>query len=249
MIVTNKDFGWEVIHQQAHGLLALHLGINWHVEKRPVNWIETLVALTEHDDGQDTWEDRHHLTQAGAPMDFNIQSYSVAQARRMIEIALEKSRWNALMVSMHASFLYEPVRHHPVGHQQKKMTEFLDQQQKNQRDWLRMLKMKRQQAEYAYDFIQWCDAFSLILCQDLVPPDGRRLEISPGPDKIPYYVFQRPDGVLRVDPWPYEIDSFTVNVEAFEVRQLSFESDRALYDAIQKADVIQKQWTVERADR
>ncbi|GAB3997125.1 hypothetical protein GCM10028807_41500 [Spirosoma daeguense] len=237
MIVRSKDFGWEVIHQQAHGLLALQLALHWAPDKRPVNWAETLVALTEHDDGQDNWEGRHHLTQVGAPLDFNIQQYSVEQARRMVEIALEKSRWNALMVSMHASFLYEPLRE-----DQKAMADFLDQQRQNQRDWLRTMKVTLAEARYAYAFLQWCDAFSLLLCQDLVPPGGRRLEISPGPDEIPYYVSQRDDHSLCVDPWPFEISSFVIGIEAFQLKQLTFESDKALYDAIQQADILRYEW-------
>ena len=239
MIVKSKDFGWEVIHQQAHGLLALQIALHWLPEKRPINWVETLLALAEHDDGQATWEGHQHLTQAGAPLDFNIQLYSVAQARRMVEIALEKSRWNALIVSMHASFLYEPMRH-----ENKEMADFLDQQRKNQRDWLRTLRVTQQQARYAYAFVQWCDAFSLILCQDLIPPSGRRLEISVGPDKVPYFLFQQADSSVCVEPWPFEIDFFTIKVEAFELKQLAFSSDKALYEAIQQATIIRKEWTL-----
>lgn len=239
MIVKSKDFGWEVIHQQAHGLLALQIALCWRPENRPMNWVETLLALAEHDDGQDTWEGHHHLTQVGAPLDFNIQLYSVAQARRMVEIGLEKSRWNALMVSMHASFLYEPMRH-----ENKEMAAFLDQQRKNQRDWLRTLRVTRQQAQYAYDFVQWCDALSLILCQDLIPPSGRRLEISVGPDKVPYFLFEESDRSVCIEPWPFEIDSFTIGVEAFELKQLTFSNDQALYEAIQQANIIRKEWTL-----
>ncbi|WP_080057929.1 DUF3891 family protein [Spirosoma aerolatum] len=239
MIVTSKDFGWEVIHQQAHGLLAFQLALHWVPDKRPINWAETLVALTEHDDGQDTWEGRHHLTQAGAPLDFTIQQYSVAQAHRMVEIALEKSRWNALMVSMHASFLYEPLRK-----EQSELKEFLDQQRKNQRDWLRMMKATTDDAQYAYAFLQWCDAFSLLLCQDKIPVDGRRLEISRGPDEVPYFVAKAPDNSLCVDPWPFDVDSFVVGVEAFQLNQLAFKNDKALYDAIQQADILRHEWRI-----
>ncbi|MVM36351.1 DUF3891 family protein [Spirosoma sp. HMF4905] len=237
MIVKSRDFGWEIIHQQAHGLLAFQLALHWLPDNRPIHWVETLVAITEHDDGQDTWQGRHHLTQAGAPMDFQIQHYSVAQARRMVEIALEKSRWNALMVSMHASFLYEPMRH-----ERKEMAEFLDQQRNNQRDWRRAMKATKQQAQYAYAFLQWCDAFSLILCQDLVPPMGRRLEISPGPEDRPYFVFRQSDGSLCVDPWPFETKTFAVGIECFQLKQLAFKSDQELYETIQQAEVLRQEW-------
>ena len=70
MIVTQTDTGWQIINQQAHGLLAVQIALHWQVDKRPVHWVETLIALTEHDDGQDNWEGRNHLTTAGAPLHF-----------------------------------------------------------------------------------------------------------------------------------------------------------------------------------
>lgn len=159
----------------------------------------------------------------------------------MVEIALEKSRWNALMVSMHASFLYEPLRN-----ERPEMDEFLEQQRKNQRDWLRKMKATAAQAQYAYAFLQWCDAFSLLLCQDLLPPEGRRLEISKGPDGKSYFVSKQEDNCLCVEPWPFKEDSFVVGVEAFQLKQLAFEDDKVLYEAIQQADILRHEWTLKK---
>ncbi|WP_128544623.1 DUF3891 family protein [Larkinella soli] len=237
MIVKNTDFGWEVIHQQAHGLLAVQAANHWHPDKRPIRWIETLVALTEHDDGQDPWEGRNHLTEAGAPMDFRILEYSVPQAKRMVEIALEKSRWNALMVSMHATFLYESLEK-----ENPEMAVFLKEQKQNQTNWLKKLDVRKDDARFAYAFVQWCDALSLILCQGRLPDNNRRLEISPGPDGTIYYIFQRPNQTLGVDPWPFDRPEFSVFVEAYLLHQLSFQSDKELYETLQKSPVIEKVW-------
>ncbi|WP_018619100.1 DUF3891 family protein [Spirosoma luteum] len=238
MIVTQIDTGWQVIHQQAHGLLAMQLALHWQVGKRPINWVETLVALTEHDDGQTKWEGRNHLTTAGAPMHFQILDYSVEQCKNMIDIGLQKSRWNALMLSMHTSFLYEPKRG-----TDKALDVFLDQQVKNQAKWRKQTKTTKAEVAYAYGFVQWCDALSLILCMDQVPPEGRRLEVSPGPDGIPYYIYQQPDETLCLDPWPFEESSVTAHVELFQLSQLVFKNDDELYNAIQDAVVATKEWT------
>jgi hypothetical protein len=238
MIVTQINSGWQVINQQAHGMLAVQLALHWQDRKRPTNWIETLVALTEHDDGQDPWEGRNHLTEAGAPLHFQILQYSVEQCRQMIEISLQKSRWNALMLSMHTSFLYEPKRG-----QDKKLDEFLDQQIDNQKKWRTMYGATKATAQYAYDFVQWCDALSLVLCMDEIPPEERRLEVSVGPDGIAYYILQRKDGSLSVDPWPFDEPTVNVHVEAFELTQLAFTDDKELYNAIQRAPFQVKEWT------
>ncbi|MBO0929365.1 DUF3891 family protein [Fibrella aquatilis] len=239
MIVKLASTGWEIIHQPAHGLLAFQLGQQWKAAKRPLHWPETLIALTEHDDGQEPYEGRNHLTPLGAPLNFQELSYSVEQMRNMVSIALQKSRWNALMVSMHSTFLYEEKRDTDPA-----LDEFLDQQKQNQQSWRRQYGVTKAEATYAYDFVQWCDAFSLILCLDQVPPEGRRLEISKGPDGTPYYVFQRPDGTLGLDPWPYDPVQLTVSIEQSTVPQLVFADDRELYNALQQAPIETKTWTL-----
>lgn len=237
MMVKLTASGWDIIHQPAHALLAFQLGQYWKADSRPLHWPETLIALTEHDDGQEPYEDRNHLSELGAPMHFQKQGYSVEQARNMISIALEKSRWNALMVSMHGTFLYEEERG-----DDPEMNEFLDQQKKNQQSWRRQYGVSKAEAAYAYDFVQWCDAFSLILCRGQVPPKVRRVEISKGPDGEPYYVFQRPDGSLGVDPWPYEMTDFLARIEYCSLGQLVFKNDNELYNAMQEAPVQAHEW-------
>ncbi|MFC5408899.1 DUF3891 family protein [Larkinella bovis] len=238
MIITQTDTGWQLIHQPAHGLLALQLALNWQVKKRPVHWPETLVALTEHDDGQVPWQARNHLTQAGAPLPFQLVDHSVEQCRNLIQIGLQKSRWNALLMSLHTSFLYEPQRG-----SDPELDQFLDEQLANQQTWRTEAKATKAEAAYAYGFLQWCDALSLILCRNQIPPEERRLEISQGPDRISYYLQQRGDESLLIDPWPFETASVRVHVETFLLTQTIFKSDKQLYQAIQDSEVVVKEWT------
>jgi hypothetical protein len=157
----------------------------------------------------------------------------------MIQIGLQKSRWNALMMSMHTSFLYEPKRG-----KDNALDEFLDQQRiNNQPKWRKQYKASKAEAEYAYAFLQWCDALSLILCMDQVPPEERRLEVSIGPDGTSYFILQRKDGSLSIDPWPFGDKEFTVHVETFQLNQLVFADDKELYNAIQDAPLTVKEWT------
>lgn len=238
MIVNQTDVGWQIINQQAHGLLAVQAAMHWQADKRPAQWVETLIALTEHDDGQEPWEGRNHLTTAGAPLPFQIPEFSVEQCGNMIEIGLQKSRWNALVLSMHTTFLYEPKR----GADQQ-LDHFLDQQTGNQTKWRKQYGATKAEATYAYDFVQWCDALSLVLCLDQVPPEGRRLEVSRGPDGVPYFIFQRDDESLGVDPWPFDAPEFSVHVETFQLAQLVFEDDKELYNVMQDAPMVLKEWT------
>jgi hypothetical protein len=237
MIVTQTDAGWQVINQPAHGLLAVQLALHWQAEKRPQHWVETLIALTEHDDGQEPWEGRNHLTTAGAPLPFQIPEFSVEQCRNMIEIGLQKSRWNALIMSMHTSFLYEPKRG-----TDKALDEFLDQQRDNQKKWRKQSGATKDEAKYAYAFVQWCDALSLVLCLGQIPPEERRLEVSLGPDSVPYFIHQRQDSSIGLDPWPFDTPVVQVHVETFLLTQLVFKTDKELYKAIQDAPTAVKEW-------
>lgn len=237
MIVNQTDTGWQIINQQAHGMLAVQAALQWQPDKRPVYWIETLIALTEHDDGQEPWEGRNHLTTAGAPLPFQIPEYSVEQCQNMIEIGLQKSRWNALMLSMHTTFLYEPKRG-----TDKALDVFLEQQVGNQVKWRKQYKATKAEAAYAYAFVQWCDALSLVLCLDQVQPEGRQLEVSKGPDGVSYFIFQHPDTTLGINPWPFVEPTFTIHVETFTLPQLVFQDDTELYNAMQDAPMVLKEW-------
>ncbi len=237
MIVTQTDAGWQIINQQAHGLLAVQLALHWQSDKRPVHWVETLIALTEHDDGQDPWQGRNHLTKAGSPLHFRILEYSVDQCRSLIQIGLQKSRWNALMMSMHTSFLYEPKRG-----TDKALDVFLDQQVDNQTTWRKQCKATKAEAAYAYSFVQWCDALSLILCLDQLPPEERRLEVSVGPDGVSYYIQQRNEGTLSISPWPFDTPIVEAHVETFQLTQLVFKDDKELYNVMQQSPIVTKEW-------
>lgn len=237
MIVNQTNAGWQIINQQAHGLLAVQMAMYWQADKRPAHWIETLIALTEHDDGQEPWEGHNHLTSTGAPLHFQISEYSIEQCHNMIEIGLQKSRWNALMLSMHTTFLYEQKRG-----TDGELDKFLDQQVSNQLKWRKQYKATKAEVVYAYAFVQWCDALSLVLCLNQLPPEGRRLEVSKGPDGVSYYIAQRPDESISLDPWPFDVAEFSVHIETFQLDQLVFRDDSELYNAMQDAPMMMQEW-------
>ncbi|MBC8153141.1 MAG: DUF3891 family protein [Bacteroidetes bacterium] len=236
MIVHSTNQGWEIIHQQAHGLLAFQIAAQWQAEKRSIYWAETLTALVEHDDGQDPYVGTNHISDAGAPLQF--EPYSVDQCHRMIDIALQKSRWNALMVSHHATFLYEPKRA-----QDPALDAFLDQQKDNQKKWRQSYSATSKEVQYAYDLLQWCDALSLILCRKELPPEARQLEISKGPDGTRHFIHQRTgDQSLSIDPWPFDATEFSVHVEVYPLSQLHLKNDNELYNAINDAPINMREW-------
>jgi hypothetical protein len=239
MIVNATDKGWEVIFQRAHELLAVHIGWHWHPNARPGRWIETLTALGDHDNQQDSWQGSQHLTKKGAPLDFSQKVFSLQQAQNVVEVARYKSLYVALLISMHTSYLYNSLRG-----QSPETDQFLDEQEKNQQQWRKILKINKQQAEAAYRLLHWCDRCSLILCRRQLPEDECTLEVFQGPDGTSHHIWQRSkDRSLCIEPWPFDTKTFEVSVETRNLEQLSFENDQALAQALMAARVVERRWT------
>ncbi|MBC7919931.1 MAG: DUF3891 family protein [Ferruginibacter sp.] len=237
MIVNTDKKGWEIIYQQAHALLAAQLASHWRADQRPARWVDTLIAIVEHDDGQADWQRATYLNDAGAPQDFTSQTFTLTQLKRVTELTQYKGRWVALLVSMHLTFLYEARRG-----SNRELAEFLDHQLENQRKWRKELRVNQPKAQRAYALMQFCDRFSLILCRQELPTGERALEITRGPDGRRYEVTQRADQTLNVEPWPFEEADFTVTVEATYLNQLHFESDQQLLRTLRESVIREKTW-------
>lgn len=237
MIVNTTPQGWEVIFQRAHELLAQQIAAHWQAKQRPVRWLELLSAIGEHDNRQEGWHERYHLTPSGAPKDFSMQDFSLSQAREVTDVTQYKSRFVSLLISMHTSYLYEHLRG-----SSKEVDQFLNDQEILQKNWRSSLNMSIAHADKAYRLFHWADRCSLILCKNELPADQRRLEIFKGPQKETYYILKRKDKSLEVEPWPFEEDEFTVWVESRTLSQLSFENDEALVKALFDCAVEEKSW-------
>ncbi|GHB80871.1 DUF3891 family protein [Persicitalea jodogahamensis] len=237
MIVKSIPAGWEVIYQRAHGLLAAKLAFYWKVAERPPHFVETLLAIAEHDDGVPESRMPENLTEAGAPKHFQLLGRSAEQYRSVMEISSSKSRWNALMTSLHTTFLYGDQKLEDAD-----IKEFVAEQKKLQTKITKELGLSRSEAEKHYRFVEWCDALSLLLCMDKVQPEQRRMDISTGPDKTMYQLWQDEKENLHVEPWPFEPDSFEVSVEYRELHQLKFTNSQELDSCLKAAGVGVRSW-------
>lgn len=238
MIVNHTNEGWEIIYQKAHGLLAASIAQFWKKSERPQSWLETLVAICEHDDNQQNWHDKHHLTSSGTPQDFSLQAPDLEQASRILQAAKVKSRWIALLISSHINYLY-----HDKTDNNKPLEDLLKEQELFRHQTLKSLKIRKHALDQAYRLMNWCDTTSLILCKNLLPPDERELEVAPGPKVSQYYMFQRKGtGSIAVNPWPFEVKEFTVQVESRLINQIAFKDDGALHRSLQETPVSVKSW-------
>ncbi len=238
MIVNLTENGWEVIYHRAHALLAAQLAGHWPINDTTARRVETVAAISHHDDLEREWEG-DHLTPAGAPLDFTLSSFtSIPILAKHIEDAEYRGRWVALLTSMHTCFINEPKRQELA-----EMARFLDDQYQRQSEWRQALNLTKEHTEKAYAFMGWCDRLSLILCQRQLPACQRALEITRGPDGQRYEVSQRRDGTVQVTPWPFARQEFTVHIEATELSQMAFKDNAALVSALKQAAIKTLTWT------
>jgi Protein of unknown function (DUF3891) len=239
MIVNQSETGWEIIYHRAHALLAAEIAGQWHQEDRPERLIETVAAISHHDDLEREWEG-NHLTPAGTPLNFTLDKKT--DLKKLVEFtknARYRGRWVAMLISMHMSFLNEAKRG-----SSPEMDSYLDEQLANQEKWREELQITKDEAASAYAFFEWCDRFSLILCCQELPAGERALEIDAGPDGKRYSVIQRGDKTLNVIPWPFKTEKFSVSVEACDLHQVQFQSNGELTQALQAAPIKTLEWTL-----
>jgi hypothetical protein len=239
MIVNYNEGGWEIITQRAHGILAAQLALHWKAAQRPARWLETLLAIAEHDDAEVELDGENLLTEKGGPLNFDMKVFDLAHCEKLSRLTLTKSRYIALLTSMHTEFLYRK--------DEKKNSEaktFLAEQRKLQTAWRKELGMSKMEAEKIYAFMEWCDACSLLICQGQMQPEQRAVEISHGPDKVKYQLYQLDENQLTLHPWPFEVASFTVQYECRTISQLQFTTSADFRKAFLAAPVKDTTWQV-----
>ncbi len=227
MIVNYTDSGWKIITQRSHGLLAAQICAHWRKDKQPSRWVDTLIATAEHDDVYNEFENEELLNQAGGPVNFKQTDFNLDLAQRLIAMAETKSAYIALLISRHVQFVHG---------KDPKAKSFIHNLEKREKSWLKTSGSTLADVAGSYELLEFCDAFSLLICQDLVQPEQRKIEISQGPDGTAYEMYAFGDGVI-VAPWPFEVDSLTVTWESRSLLQLTFGGLEEFRAAILAAEV------------
>ena len=240
MIVTSHNDGWKISTQRSHGLLAAMLAFQFEIDLPNEIIVPTLITIADHEDGVAETKELKNITDAGAPRHFLVEDGSVKtelkQYQNVMELATSKSQINALLTSMHLDFIFSD---HVYG-ADKKMDTFLKDQEKNRKELRKNLNFVNQFAKRLYRLVQWCDAFSLLICMDKIQPEGRKMEISESPDGLINQVFYKEDNVITVTPWPFKKDRFTVFYEYKIIEKLKFTSIEE-FDQIYTSTVPQRQ--------
>ena len=241
MIVNYTAQGWEIFTQRAHGSLSGQLASHWRHEVRTERWFETLMAIAEHDDARLEPDGMNLLTPQGGPLNFKMTAYDHEHCIQTLRSALSKSRYVALLCSMHLEFVFGQLAKGSV-----EGSLLMNDQVTLREKWRNELGISEQQAKSDYRLLEWCDALSLLLCQRAYQPQQRSIEISKGPDGFAHYLRQDRTGVLEVTPWPFEEEEFEVYIESRIIGQLIFRDDADFRKAFSSASVVNNSWIFRR---
>eukprot|EP01037_Dinobryon_pediforme_P013148 gene13148-13250_t len=116
-------------------------------------WIETLLAIAEHDDAQVELERVDLLTPQGGPVDFKMKVFDERHCIQTLDFAWPKSRNIALLCSMHLEFIYGAA-----CAENAKAAKFIKEQKLLQKHWRKELNLTTAEAPRDYRLLEWCDA-------------------------------------------------------------------------------------------
>jgi Protein of unknown function (DUF3891) len=242
MIVISHQKGWKIINQRSHGLLAAMLAYQYDIDLPNDIMVSTLIAIAEHDDGVEETTQSANLTETGAPRHFMVKDNSkktdLKRLLSVMEIASSKSQLNALLTSLHLNFLYSGGQ----GKGDEELDIFLKEQEKLRKDILKNLDIDKKYAERLYRLVEWCDAFSLLICMDKIQPEGRKMEVSQSPDGEMNQTFYKPNNEICVEPWVFKNDTFRVFYEYKILEQLKFNSIEEFNDICNKTPVLRQEF-------
>ena len=239
MIVSSHQKGWKIITQRSHGLLAAMIAYQYNIDLPVEIMVPVLVAIAEHDDGVTETLAHQNLTEAGAPRNFSVAegntNTDIIPLLSLIEIGNSKSQLNGLLSSLHLKFLYDGDKRKT----DKGLDDFLKDQEQYRTTVLKNLHIDKKFVARLYRFLEWSDAFSLLICLDKIQHFERKMEISKSPDGDMNTVHYKPNKDICVEPWPFRSPLFKVFYEYKILEQLQFNSIEAFNDACKAAKVEQ----------
>ena len=239
MICNRREDGWELVYQNAHGVVAMKLLRHWRASEQPGRWGDLLYAAAQHDNGWQEWEPGDHLTALGTPRHF--EETTDADTVRQSEMALGRVRNASLFAGL---LLVEHFKTLYAATDAAGVQAMLARQRAEAAKARRVLGVRQVEVAAHYQFLRFADTFSLTLCLrrlDLLA--DRRVELEPV-NGVRTFALRRADDTIGVEPWPYAVDEFEVRTEAYRLPRLTYPSAAALSAAIAKARIEPRVWTI-----
>jgi len=228
MIVNTAQDHFEIIYQRAHGMLAAKIAEQLHSSLRPPAdlWLETLVAIADHDDGRRGWEGDFHINDKGHPKDFTEFKFDEEQASRVVATAECKSRWVSMLVSKHLVELYGDL---------PEARSLVKDQYALQAKLQQHLPFDEEKSQQYYRILKWSDELSLRICKQEIPEKGEKDFLEILPDGSKSFLMHLED--KSVFPWIFEKDKVVFTIEKRKIEKRAYKNDLDLQETLNNADI------------
>lgn len=238
MIVNQSENHFEIIYQRAHAMLAARIAGHVHPDLRPPPqlWIETLIAIADHDDGNTRTGGTYYINEDGEPKDFREFEFEYEAVQEIILNAELKSRWSSFLVAKHTEHLYCDLDN-------EQAREVVSQQINLQESLLPELRIDRATADRAYQLVKWCDELSLMLCMKKIPEEGGSRTIEELPGGLDSKLINQ--NGLSVRPWCFKADELGLEVEYRCIPKRPYQDDRDLKKTLKAAEIQVRKWKLE----
>ncbi|MEO2062143.1 MAG: DUF3891 family protein [Christiangramia sp.] len=243
MIVNQVNEGWEIFSHSSHGLLAGKIANEIEDQYKCNNWAATLTAIIEHDDRQLHFSEKNYLTDLGTPRDFLLEKRKVGEiterSNRLLRQAEDKSIWVAMLIIHHLQFIYKDV-----AKEKKTLATYLDTLESKKRTYMKCYGLTQTDVQKMYQLMVFADRCSLILCQNAIPAMQRSLEINHSINNKTYWIREKENGTVQIDPWIFKNEQFSVTAEYKLLAQPSFGSNKEFESLLNKSDVKIREWVI-----
>ncbi|MDY7103335.1 MAG: DUF3891 family protein [Actinomycetota bacterium] len=259
MIVADADNGqlW-LVNQTTHALMAAELCRHWgNRDVEAPRMIEVvLAAIAQHDNGWYEEEARPRLDPDGRPMSFMTGppwSEKLDLWRRGIRRAFDQHPYAGVLVARHAATLYQPSLSLLSGEELVATREFVEQTQPattararellaGHGSWAELL--TDEAIEASTRLLKVGDHVSL----RVLVPYAERGVLDHGPvdhrgTTTPLQITHG-EGAITIDPWPYGVDSFDVEVWGRKLDRRTFADIASYRDALAAAPLRVRRWRV-----
>jgi hypothetical protein len=168
------------------------------------------------------------LNESGGPVNFKATTFRKDYCQRLIQMAETKSAFIALLISRHIQFVHG---------KDAAAKNFCKQLLQKEKVWMEIAGVDSGEVNSSYQLVEFCDAFSLLLCQGLIQPEHRRIEISTGPEGEVYEMHALRENEITVTPWPFDKDFFEATFESRIIDQLKFKTLKQFRNTLNDAKV------------
>lgn len=263
MIRIKEADGWTLVEHRNHARLAGTMARHWGNADfvAPEPRADLLVAVARHDDAWAARDDQPRLTRAGLPSAFShelVGAYSafeeidladyLAVRGRAAEVVAVENPFAAIIISMHTlNLLTEQADLSTLSPADLKLhREFITAQQRRQDELIAQVRAAGRAADVeparlqrAFEFLQFCDNLSLIVCVRYPQPRTLR-HTHPRRDGERVNLLCTPlgDDVYQISPWPFDRDELQLTVPARRVPGAQFASEADFRAAYAAAPVV-----------